>query len=67
VPTTFRAKLFSGLTGTKRRRRQSPTDATVSIPADHDDRNPTTTDSHRTGWTPSATIWTFFKKARSKR
>jgi len=48
VPTTFRAKLFSGLTGTKRRRRQSPTDATVSIPADHDDRNPTTTaSSHR--------------------
>jgi hypothetical protein len=67
VPTTFRAKLFSGLRGTKQRRRQArQTPPPASTPPQGSATQPQP-DSHPTGWTPSATIRTFFKNSRSKR
>ena len=60
MPTTFRAKLFSGLTGTKRRRRQTrQTPLPASAPPQGSASQPLH-DSHPTGWTLSATTATFF-------
>ena len=61
VPTTFRAKLFSGLTGTKRRRRQTrQTPLPASAPPQGSASQPLP-DSHPTGWTLSGP-WQLFSK-----